>query len=200
MAERLRRCLGAVYAGLAGRTDRGRRQGLRAGRPGVRAERRTHPWPFDDRHGGGHQPLVPLRPDIQGDALARPVLWMPGSQGWRLGPLRRPGKGTADHRLADPGVRARLEPSAAPAGGDALLVSGIRAVAIRNPRGRGVHFPGRSEQAGQAPHGGLLRPGRAPGMDPGGPGLQPQPARPRRRSEGGRPRPGRIRGRRVEVR
>ena len=51
--------------------------------------------------GAGHEPLVPLRPDLPGDAQPRPALRLPGRQRRRLGALRRPGEGAPDHRLVD---------------------------------------------------------------------------------------------------
>ena len=41
-----------------------------ADRARVRAQRRAHRGPLDDRHGRRHQPLVPLRPDLPRDARA----------------------------------------------------------------------------------------------------------------------------------
>ena len=99
----------AVHAGLAAeRSPASTPALLRAGRPRVRRQRRAHRGPLDDRHGRRHQPLVPLRPDLPLDALAGPLLRLPGRQRRRLGPLRRPGEGAADHRLADGRLRARL--------------------------------------------------------------------------------------------
>ena len=65
---------------------------------------------------------------------AGPALRLPGRQRRRLGALRRPGEGAADHRLLAGRLRARLEPPAAPAGGDAVLVPGHRPVALRGLR------------------------------------------------------------------
>ena len=146
-----------LHAGLAGADHRRRRRPLHADRPRVRRQRRAHRRPLDDRHGRRDQPLVPLRPDLPGDARARPLLRLPGSQRRRLGPLRRPGEGPADHRLVDGRVRARLVAAAAPAAGDALLVPGDRPVALRDLRHRGVHLAGRQRRARQAPHGRLPR-------------------------------------------
>ena len=52
----------------------------------------------------------------------RPALRLPGRERRRLGALRRPGEGPADHRLVAGRVRARLVAAAAPAAGDAVLV------------------------------------------------------------------------------
>ena len=62
----------------------------------------------------------------------RPVLRLPGRQRRRLGALRRPGEGAPDHRLVDGRLRARLVAAAAPAAGDAVLVPGLRPVALRD--------------------------------------------------------------------
>ena len=66
--------------------------------------------------GAGHQPLVPRRPDLPGDAEPRPALRLPGRQRRRLGALRRPGEGAPDHRLRRVAFATRLDAAAAPAG------------------------------------------------------------------------------------
>ena len=111
MAERLRRRDPAPHPGLAGGADRGRRGALPAHRPRVRRQRRADRRALDDRDGRRHQPLVPLRPDLPGDALPGHLLRLPGGQRRRLGALRRPGEGAAADRLADGRLRPRLEPA-----------------------------------------------------------------------------------------
>ena len=97
--------------GLAGGDHRRRRRAGHPHRARVRPQRRAHQRPLDDRDGRGHQPLVPLRPDLPGDAQHGRALRLPGRQRRRLGALRRPGEGAADHRLLAGGLRARLEPA-----------------------------------------------------------------------------------------
>ena len=53
------------------------------------AERRGVPRPLDDRHGRGHQPLVPLRHDLPRVPHADHADRLPGRQRRRLGALRR---------------------------------------------------------------------------------------------------------------
>ena len=126
--------------------------------------------------GAGHQPLVPLRPDLPRDAQHGGAVRLPGGQRRRLGALRRPGEGAPDHRLLPGGLRARLEPAAAPPGGDALLVPGHRAVPVRGLLGRRARVaPGRGHPRGR-PLRRPLRQGRADGLAAGLPELRPQPA------------------------
>ena len=152
------------------------RRCLRARRARVRRERREDQGSLDDRHGRRNQPLVPLRPDLPGDALAGPVLRLPGSQRRRLGPLRRPGKSKADHRLADPRFRARLEPSAAPAGRHPVLVPGQRPVEVRDLWRRGVHLarPAPASSARSTPPTATPRP-CASGWTPAAPAFNRNP-------------------------
>ncbi|MGH3409217.1 MAG: hypothetical protein ACRDRJ_43000, partial [Streptosporangiaceae bacterium] len=80
---RLRRRGHARQAGLAG-ADHRRTDGRRGpGGAGVRAQRRAVAGPVDDLHGGGHQPLVPLRPErqVQGEELWRSPLALGVVQG-----------------------------------------------------------------------------------------------------------------------
>ena len=181
VAERLRRRLRPVHARLAGGDHRRRRRALRADRARVRRQRRAHRGPLDDRHGRRDQPLVPLRSDLPRDAGAGPLLRLPGGERRRLGPLRRPGEGASDHRLVDGRVRARLVAAAAPAAGDPVLVPGLRSVALRDLRHRGVHLAGGQRLAGQAPHGRLPRARRTARLAAVLSELRPQPARPLRR-------------------
>ena len=142
VAGRLRRPA-AVHARLAGGSTRASTHGARhARRPRVRPQRRAHERPLDDRDGRRHQPLVPLRPDLPGDAQPRPALRLPGRERRRLGALRRPGEGAPDHRLVDARLRARLEPAAAPAGDDAVLVPDERPVALPAHARRRVRLAG----------------------------------------------------------
>ena len=160
---------------------------LHPDRPRVRRQRRAHRGPLDDRHGRRHQPLVPLRPDLPGDARPGPLLRLSGRQRRRLGPLRRPGEGPPDHRLDDRRLRARLVAAAAPAAGDPVLVPGDRPVALRDLRRRGVHLAGRQRRARQAPHGRLpraRRPARLAALAtrPSTATRSTSPTRPRRRA------------------
>ncbi len=179
LAGRLRRRDGRLHPGLAGDDHQ------RPGRPGgarrarVRAERRGHPGPLDDPDGRGHQPLVPLRPDLPHDAHADDHHRLPGPQRWRLGALRRPGEGPPDHRLGPDGVRAGLEPSAAPDDPDRLLVHQHRPVALRHLHRRRAGCRRRRQRPVQGQ--GHRRPVRAVGalgLDAVLPDVRPQPARP----------------------
>ena len=75
----------------------GRRGG--PGGPGVRPQRRAVAGPVDDRHGRGHQPLVPLRPDLPDVLHPDHAVRLPGRERRRLGALRRAGEGPPVHRL-----------------------------------------------------------------------------------------------------
>ena len=79
---------------------------------------------LDDLHGRGHQPLVPLRPDLPHVPGAADALRLRGGQRRRLGALRRPGEDPPARGLADARVRARLDAPAAPAVGHAVLLPG----------------------------------------------------------------------------
>ena len=149
MAAGLRRRLAALHTRLAGGDHRRRRRAGHPHRPRVRPQRRAHRGPLDDRDGRRDQPLVPLRPDLPGDAQPGPALRLPGSQRRRLGPLRGAGEGAHDHRLLHPRLRPRLGPAAAPPGRHALLVPRHRPVALRRRRGDGAgrHAPGRLQRA-----------------------------------------------------
>ena len=178
VAGRLRRPA-AVHARVAGGAHRRRRRPRHPRRARVRPQRRAHERALDDRDGRRHEPLVPLRPDLPGDAQPRAALRLPGRERRRLGALRRPGEGPPDHGLVDARVRARLEPAAAPAGDDAVLVPRERAVALPADAGRRVRLAARPRHAqGDAPRR-LLRARRAARLDALVPELRPQPARPR---------------------
>ena len=121
LADRLRRRLAALHAGVAGEADHdpGGRRGPGGAR--VRPHRRGHRGALDDRHGLGHQPLVQLRHHLPLDHDPAACLRLRGAQRRRLGPLRRPGEDQAPDRLVDAGRRSRLEPAprartAAPSG------------------------------------------------------------------------------------
>jgi nitrate reductase alpha subunit len=90
--------------------------------PRVGAERDRHPGPRDDPHGCGDQPLVPLRPDLPGDAAADDDHRVPGPQRRRVGALCRPGEDPPDHGLPAPRLRPGLAPAAAAHEPDGVLV------------------------------------------------------------------------------
>jgi nitrate reductase alpha subunit len=98
----------------------------------VGAERDRHQGSRHDPHGCRHEPLVPLRPDLPGDARAHDDHRLPGSQRWRLGALRRPGEGPPDHGLPAHGLRPRLAPAAAAHEPDGLLVRQHQPVPLRH--------------------------------------------------------------------
>ena len=171
----------AVHPGLAG--DDHRRSGVDRGpdRPRVRAERRGVEGPLDDRDGRRDQPLVPLRHDLPGVPHADQPHRLPGRQRRRLGALRRPGEGAADHRLHPDRQRAGLEPAAAQHDPDGVLVPAHRPVPLRPVRRRHAVGHDRQGAARREVHRRRDRPERADGLDAVVPDLRPQPARPQRR-------------------
>ena len=66
---------------VGGRDHRRARRADHPAGPRVGAERDRHPGPRDDPHGRGDQPLVPLRPDLPGDAPADDDHRVPGRNG-----------------------------------------------------------------------------------------------------------------------
>ena len=80
----------------------------------------------------------------------RAALRLPGRQRRRLGALRRPGEGPPDHRVRRRRVRDRLDPPAAPAGHDVVLVPGDRPVALRALRRRRADEPARAPARSRA--------------------------------------------------
>ena len=144
--------------------------------------------------GAGHQPLVPLRPDLPGDARAGALVRLPGRQRRRLGALRRPGEGPPDHRLRQT-VAFALDWTRPPRqqAGDAVLVPGHRPVALRELRRRRVHLargPRRSWAASTSPT--LHRAGGAAGLAAALPDASTatrstSATRPRRRARSRRP-------------
>ena len=135
-ADGLRRRGVAVHARLAGGDHRcpGRDRGPDRAR--VRRERRGVTRPLDDRDGGRHQPLVPLRHDLPRVPHADQPDRLPGRQRRRLGALRRAGEGPPDHGLHPDRQRARLEPAAAQHDPDRVLVPPHRPVPLRPVRRR----------------------------------------------------------------
>ena len=132
----------------------------------------------------------------RGDAQPRPALRLPGRERGRLGALRRPGEGASDHRLVDARVRARLEPAAAPAGDDAVLVPLQRPVALPAHARRRVRVRRWARHARRPAPRRLLRARGPARLDALLPDVRPQPARPRRRGGGrGHPGPGLRRAR-----
>ena len=205
MALGLRRCVRAVHARLAGGDHRRRRRARDPGRPGVRPERGALERPLDDRARRGHEPLVPLGPGLPRDSPARRSLRLPGRERRRLGALRRPGEGPPDQWVVDARVRARLEPSAAPAGDDAVLVPRERPVPLPAHPGGRVLDPAREGRPRRDARGRLQRARRAPRLDAVVPDVRPQPARPdarcsRRRDGGARLRRRPAEGRRAPLR
>ena len=149
--------------------------------------------------GAGHEPLVPLRPDLPGDAQPRPALRLPGRERRRLGALRRPGEGASDHRLGRRS-RSRSDWNRPPRqqattpfwflASDQWRYQRSRAGEYASPLGRGTL----KEHALRR----LLRAGRAARLDALVPDLRPQPARAHRRGGGRGSRAGRLRRARAE--
>ena len=127
----------AVHAGLAG-ADHRRAGGGRA--PGSAREFADNAERSGGRSmilmGAGHQPLVPLRHDLPGDAGADDADRLPGRQRRRLGALRRAGEVPPGHRLGAAGVRAGLVAPAAADDRHRVLVPAHRPVALRPVRRR----------------------------------------------------------------
>ena len=182
LAGRLRRPLDSRHPRVAGGDH------LRAGRagrapgPGVGAERHRHLRSRDDPHGRRHQPLVPLRPDLPGDARAHDDHRVPGPQRRRLGALRRPGEGAADHGLPAHGLRAGLAAPTAPHEPDRVLVRQHQPVPVRHLHRRRRRRGHRCVR-GQGRHGPACPVGAAR-LDPQLPDVRPQQPRPRRRGGG----------------
>ena len=184
--QRVRRRDRAVHPGLAGGDHRRARPGGGPHRPGVRAERRGLPWPFDDPHGRRHQPLVPLRHDLPRLPRAHHAHRLPGRQRRWVGALRRPGEVPSGDGVGAAGVRAGLGPASPADDPDRLLVPPHQPVPLRplrrgHPVGEDRQGPVRREDD-RGPH----RAERADGVDAVVPDLQPQPdharaRRPRRR-------------------
>ena len=100
--------------------------------PRVRRQRRGVPRPLDDHHGGGHQPLVPLRHDLPRVPHADDAHRLPGRQRRRLGALRRPGEGAARSPATRRWPSALDWPRPAAADDpDRVLVPAHRPVALR---------------------------------------------------------------------
>ena len=158
-----------------GRTPRGGPGGAR-----VRAQRRAHRGPVDDLHGRGHQPLVPLRPDLPHLPLPGDDVRLRGTQRRRLGPLRGSGEGAPADGLADPGVRPRLDAATAPPVGHAVLLPRHRAVALRAHPTGGPRVTARARAPARSPHRRRQRARRAAGLAAVVPELRPQLARPGR--------------------
>ena len=181
-----------------GRSDhrRGRRHGG-AGGARVRPQRRALARALDDHDGGGHQPLVPLRPDLPGDADPGAPVRLPGVNGggWAhyVGQEKvRPITGWSTLAF---GLDWSRPP--APAGDDPLLVPDERPVALPADARRRVRLAPRGRRAaGHAP-GRHLRARRPARLDAVLPELRPQPARPRRRRLGRGDARGRLRAARA---
>ena len=141
VGSRVRRRRLAVHPGLAGDHHRSARLDRRPDRPRVRRQRRGVPRPLDDRDGRRHQPLVPLRHDLPRLPDPDQPDRLPGRQRRRLGPLRRPGEGPADHRLHPDRQRPGLEPAPAQHDPDRLLVPAHQPVPLRPVRRRHARPP-----------------------------------------------------------
>ena len=191
----------AVHPGLAGgdhrRAGRRPRPGSAASSPQNAEESQR---PLDDRDGRRHQPLVPLRHDLPRVPHPHQPDRLPGRQRRRLGALRRPGEGPADHRLHPDRQRAGLEPAAAQHDPDRVLVPAHRPVPLRPVRRRHPVGHHRQGPARRQVHRRRDRPERPDGLDAVVPDLRPQPARPQRRRGRGRQAGGGVRRRAAQVR
>ena len=140
-----------LHAGLAGEDHR------RAARPGhhggapVCRQRRQDARQVDDHHRRGDEPLVPRRHELSRRNQPADAVRLRRPERWRLGALRRPGEAAPADRLDRAGVRARLDPAAAPAELDLVLLCAHRSVALRKTRCRGgVCRPWRTSQSSAA--------------------------------------------------
>ena len=180
---------GRVARGLPGRhcprhSRLGQRDHRRSGprhHPGgarLRPQRRGVRRPLPDRHGRGHQPLLPRRPDLPDDPGADLHVRHPGRQRRRLGPLRGSGEGPPAQRL--PAVR--LRPGLAPPGPaddlHRLLVPHHRPVALRHHLRRAPGLPAGARHPGGQDHDRCHGRGHEARVDAVLPDLQPQPAAP----------------------
>ncbi len=141
VARRLRRSGPALHPGVAGIVDVGAGRIGVADRARIRPLRREIRWTFDDHHGCRHLPVVPRRRHLPRGAGPADADRQHGQERRRLGALRGPGEGAADHRVGrrwrwpptGPGRRDR--PSAPP------LVHARRPVALRRLRADALASP-----------------------------------------------------------
>ena len=176
VAQRLRRRLHAVHPGLAGADHLGAGRGRGPRRPRVRPQRRGFEGPLDDRDGRGHQPLVPLRPDLPQLLHPAPAVRLRGCQRWRLGALRRPGEGAPAHRLPEPRLRAGLAAAHPAHDRDLVLLPAQRPVALRELRRRRAGQPLGKRHVPRPHLRRLPSPGRPARLDPLAPGVRQEPA------------------------
>ena len=176
----------AAHAGMAGADHLGRPAPGGAGGTRVRSQRGGDPRPLDDRDGRRHQSLVPLRPDVPHVPVAADAVRLRGRGGRGVGALRRPGEGQAAVGLADGGIRARLDSTAAPAGGHTVLLPGDRAVALRAAATGGLCLAAGARPVRRQAHRRRQRSRRSSRLAAVVPQLRPQLARPRRRGRAGR--------------
>ena len=177
----------ALYAGLGGEDHRRAARPDHHGGARIRAQRREDQGPLDGHHRRGDEPLVPLRHELPrrhqhaGDVrLRRPI-------GRRLVALCRAGEAAAAIGLAAARLRARLEPAAAPAELDLVLLRAHRSVALRDARHRRDHLADRARRSVGRRADRLQRARRAHGLAAVGAAAQAESARPsprRRRPPG----------------
>ncbi len=107
------------------------------GRPAVRRQRRQDAWQVDGHHRRGDEPLVPRRHELPRRDQPADDVRLHRPERRRLGALRRAGEAAPADRLDRARLRARLDPAAAPAELDLVLLRAHRPVALREARGRG---------------------------------------------------------------
>ena len=154
----------ALHAGLAGAHHRHAARPADHGRPPVRRERAQDAWQVDGDHRRGDEPLVPQRHELpRRHQHADDVRLHRPERRW-LGALRGPGEAAPADRLDAAGLRARLDPPAAPDEQHQLLLRPHRPVALREARhGRGALAAGRQD-ALRRQHDRLQRARRAHGL------------------------------------
>ncbi len=127
----------AVHAGMAGADHRRAARPGHHGRPPVRRQRRQDARQVDDHHRRGDEPLVPRRHELPRRDQPADDVRLRRAERRRLGALRRAGEAAPADRLDRARLRARLDPAAAPAELDLVLLRAHRPVALREARRRG---------------------------------------------------------------
>ena len=154
----------AVHARVAGAHHGHAARAGDHGGAAVRRERAQDAGPVDGDHRRGDEPLVPLRHELPRHHQHADAVRLHRQERRRLGALRRAGEAAAADGLDGARVRARLDPSAAPAEQHELLLRAHRPVALREADdGRG-DLAARRPKALRRQHDRLQRARRAHGL------------------------------------
>ena len=152
----------------------------------VRRERAQDAGQVDGHHRRGDEPLVPRRHELPRRHQPADDVRLRRQERRRLGALRGPGEAAPADRLDGAGLRAGLDPPAAPAEQHQLLLRAHRPVALREAgHGRGAVAAGRQEQV-RRQHDRLQRARRAHGLAAERAAVADQPAAGGARRGGGR--------------